>query len=55
MHGKISKKPVLSRSEIGIFDIIFQKLHEESFEDLQIHSNRKFQTRATMFHKMAAL
>ena len=37
------------------FDIFFKRLHEESFEDLQINSNWKFQTRTTISHKMAAL
>ena len=30
-------------------------MHREGFEDLQINSNWKFQTRATMSHKMAVL
>ena len=37
-------------SEIDIFDIF-----KESFEDLQISSNGKFQSCATMSHKMATL
>ena len=41
-------------SEIGIFDIFFKRLCKESFEDLRINSNCKFQTCATMSHKMAA-
>ena len=49
------KSPFLFRSEVGIFDIFFKRLYEKSFEDLQINSNSKFQTRATMSHKMAAL
>ena len=39
------------RSEIGIFDIFFKRLHEEGFEDLQINSNWKFQTRNNISHK----
>ena len=52
---KVWKKPLLFRSEIGIFDIFFKKLYEESFEDLQINSNWKLQTRATVSHKMMTL
>ena len=51
---KFEKKSILFRSEIGIFE---RRLHERSFEDLQIkiyivdlHSNFH-----TMAHKMAAL
>ena len=36
---KLEKRPLLFRSEIGIFDIYFKRLYEESFEDLQINSN----------------
>ena len=53
--AKFEKSPLLFRSEIGIFDIFFKKLYEESFEDLQINSNCKFQTCVTMCHKMAVL
>ena len=42
-------------SEVGIFDIFFERLYEESFEDIQINSSWKFQARATLSHKMAAL
>ena len=35
--------------------MFFKRQHEESFEDLQINSKGKFQTRAIMSHKMAAL
>ena len=52
---KFEKRPLLFRSEIGIFDIFFKRLHEVSFEDLQLNSNWKFQTRATMSHNMASL
>ena len=52
---KFEKRPLLFRSEIDIFDIFFSRLYKESFEDLQISSNEKFQTRTTMSHKMAAL
>ena len=48
------KKALLFRSRVGIFDIFFKRLYEESFEDLQINSNYKFQTCATMSNKMAA-
>ena len=43
------------RSEIGIFDIFYKRLYEDSFEDLQINSSWKFQTCATMSHKMETL
>ena len=36
---KLEKRPLLFRSEIGIFEISFKRLSEESFEDLQINSN----------------
>ena len=32
--AKFEKKPLLLRSEIGIFEIFFKRLHEKSFEDL---------------------
>ena len=36
--AKFAKQmPLLFRSEIGIFDIFFKRLYEESFEDLQIN------------------
>ena len=38
-----------------IFDIFFKRRCKESFEDLEFNSNWKFQTRAALFHKMAAL
>ena len=53
--AKFEKSPLLLRSEMGIFNIFFKRLYKESFEDLQINSNRKFHIRATMSHKMAAL
>ena len=53
--AKFEKSPLLLRSEMGIFDIFFKRMYKESFEDLQINSNRKFHTRATLSHKMAAL
>ena len=43
------------RSKIGIFDIFYKILCKESFEDLEFNSNRKFQTRAALYRKMAAL
>ena len=42
----LKKRLLLFWSEIGIFDILFKRLHEETLEDLQINSNWKFQTRA---------
>ena len=36
---KFEKRPLLFRSEIGIFDIFLKRMYEESFEDLQINSN----------------
>ena len=39
------------KSEIGIFDIFFKRLYEKCFEDLQINSNSKFETRVTISHK----
>ena len=50
-----SKRSLLFRSEVGIFQIFFKRLNKESFEDLPINSNWKFKTRATTTHKMAAL
>ena len=50
--AKFKESPHLFRSEIDIFDIFFKRLYEESFEDLQINSNCKFQTRITMSHVM---
>ena len=32
---EFAKRLLLFRSEIGIFDIFFKRLYEESFEDLQ--------------------
>ena len=54
-RAKLEKRPLLFRSEIGILDIFFKRLCEEICEDSQDHSNWKFQTRATTFHKMAPL
>ena len=42
-------------SKIGIFDMFFKRPCKESFEDLEFNSNWKFQTRATLSQKMAAL
>ena len=42
---------ILFSSKIAIFDIFFTRLHEDCFEDLQVNSNWKFQTRATISHK----
>ena len=53
--AKFGKRPVLFTFEISIFDIFFKRLYEESFEDLQVHSNLTFQTRATMSHKWCPL
>ena len=53
--SKIEKKVYLFRSGIGIFEIFFKSLYEESFDDLQINSNWKFQTLATMSHKMVTV
>ena len=54
-NSKFAKRPLLFRSEISTFDIFFERLHEEIFEDLQIISNGKFQIRATISHKMTDL
>ena len=54
-NSKFEKKPLLFSSEFSTFDIFFERLHEEVFEDLQIISNGKFQTRATISHKMTHL
>ena len=54
-NAKFEKRPLLLRSEISSLDIFFERLQEEIFEDLQINSNGKFQTRATISHKMADL
>ena len=35
--------------------MFFKRLSKESFEDLEFNSNWKFQTRAALPHKMAAL
>ena len=37
--AKFGKRPILFRFKIGIFDIFFERLYKESFEDLQINSN----------------
>ena len=37
--AKFEKRPLLFRSEVGIFDIFFKRVYEEIFEDLQIKSN----------------
>ena len=37
------------------FILSFKRLYKEKFDDLQLNSNWKFQTRATISHKMAAL
>ena len=52
---KFEKLPLLFRSEIDLFEIFFKRLYKESFEDLQINSHWKFQTRATMSDQMAAI
>ena len=49
------KKYLLFRSEIYISEIFFKRLYKENFEDLQINSNWKFQTCATMSNKIATL
>ena len=46
----LKKKDLSFRSEIGISDIFFKRLYKESFEDLQINRNWKFQIRATVSH-----
>ena len=48
MQDKVLKMAFLFRSEIGIFGIFFERMYEESFGDLEINSNWKFKTRATM-------
>ena len=53
--SKFENRPLLFRSEIDIFEIFLKRLYKESFEDLEINSNWKFQTRATMSNEMAAL
>ena len=54
-YKNIQSGPLLPRSEVSIFEIFFEKLYEESFEDLQIKSSRKLQIRANMSHKIAVL
>ena len=54
-NAKFEKRSLLLRSEISTLDIFFERLQEEIFEDLQINSNGKFQTRATISHKMTDL
>ena len=53
--AKSGKRSLSFRSEIGVFDILFKRLYEESFEDLQVCGNSKLLTCATMSHKAAAL
>ena len=53
--ANFEKRSLLFSSEIAIFDIFFKRLDQESFEDLQIISDSKFQTRVSMSHKMVAL
>ena len=37
---KFKKRPFLFRSEIGIFDIFFERMYEEkNFGDLEVNSN----------------
>ena len=50
--AKFEKRPLLFRSKIGIFGIFFKRVFK-SFEDLQVNSNWKFQTHATISHKVA--
>ena len=35
--------------------MFFKRLYEESFEDLQINSNWKFQIRATIYNEMVTI
>ena len=35
IRQNLKKRPLLFRSEIGLFDISFKRLYGESFEDLQ--------------------
>ena len=39
--AKSGKSSLSFRSEIGVFDMLFKRLYEESFEDLQVCSNSK--------------
>ena len=50
--AKFEKRSPLFRSKIGTFDIYFERLCEEIFEDLEIKSNYKSQTHANIFHKV---
>ena len=38
-EAKFEKSSLLFMSEIGIFGIFFNRLYEESFEDLQMNNN----------------
>ena len=51
----LKKMPLFFRSKIGIFDMFLKRLCKDGFGDLQLNSNWKFQTRAALSHKMAAL
>ena len=51
----LKKWPLFFRAKIVIFDMFFKRLCKESFEDLEFNSNWKFQTRAALSHKIAAL
>ena len=53
--GKCEKTHFLFRSVTSVFETNFKRLYEERFEDLQINSCWKIQTRPTMSHKMTAL
>ena len=50
--GKFEKKHLFFRPKLGIIDIFFKRLCNESFEDLEFNSNWKFQTRAAFFNKI---
>ena len=47
-RGKNWKKTFLFTSKIRILDTFLKLLYKESFEDLEINNNWKFQTPATM-------
>ena len=52
---KSEKMFLLFRSGIYIFDMLFNRIPKESFEDFQINSCQIFQTHASMPHKMVVL
>ena len=54
--AKFEKNGLFSLGTKKVFlTYFFKRLRKESFEDLEFNSNWKFQTRAALSHKMAAL